>query len=99
MKQKLAEWLNVIYGFRKMLLMLIIFIIGVVFRVKDLINGTEMVDLFKTTAIAFMSANGVEHIVGAVKEYATNGRAPVDAGPADTDESNDNNEVTPVVPG
>ena len=91
MKQKLAEWLNVIYGFRKFILMLIVFLVGIVFRVKGLINGAELVDLLKTTAIAFMGANGVEHIVGAVKDYM--GSGATSAKVADTDESNDEKEV------
>lgn len=49
--------------------MLFIFLIAVVFRCKDMINGGEMVDLLKQTSIAFIGANGVEHIVGAVKGY------------------------------
>lgn len=69
MKEKVAEIINIIFGFRKFLLMLVIYIVGILFRLKGLISGGEMVDLFKATTIAFMGANGVEHIVTAVKEY------------------------------
>jgi len=68
MKQRLAELINVIFGFRKFLILLAIFIIGVVFRLKGLVSGGEMVDLFKATTLAFMGANGVEHIVNCVKD-------------------------------
>lgn len=69
MKEKLAELLNVTFGFRKFLLMILLLIIGVVFRIKGYVNGAEMVDLFKSTAISFFAANGVEHIVTCIKDY------------------------------
>ena len=97
MKQKLAEIFNLIFGFRKMILMLIIFVVGIVFRIHGLINGAEMVDLFKTTAIAFMSANGVEHVVSTINAYVGSKAATKQV--ADTDESNDNKDATPAVEG
>lgn len=69
MKQKIAEFVNILFGFRKFVLMLFVFLIAVIFRAKGLVNGSEMVDLLKSTTIAFIGANGVEHIVGAVKEH------------------------------
>jgi hypothetical protein len=69
MRQKIAEIINVIFGFRKFLLMLLVFLVAVVFRVANLINGSEMVDLLKSTTLAFMGANGVEHVVAAAKDY------------------------------
>jgi len=99
MKQKIAELINIIFGFRKFLLMLMLYIVGIIFRVKDFINGAEMVDLFKTTTIAFMGANGVEHLMTTVKDYMSNGKPAAPVQVADTDESNDEEEVNPVVPG
>lgn len=69
MRKKLAELINVIFGFRKFILMLVLYVVGIVFRVLDLINGAEMVDLFKNTTIAFFGANGVEHLLQTVKGY------------------------------
>lgn len=69
MRQKIADLINVIFGFRKFLLMLLVYLIAVVFRCNDLINGAEMVDLLKQTTLGFLGANGVEHIVGAVKDH------------------------------
>lgn len=95
MKRKLAELINIIFGFRKFFLMLFVLGVAVIFRVKELINGAEMVDLIKHVAIAFMGANGVEHVVGAVTTYM-NGKNPpaaITEGPADTDESNDEEDV------
>lgn len=76
MKKKMAELLNVIFGFRKFILMLILYTVGIVFRINDLLSGKEMVDLFTGTTIAFFSANGVEHIVNCVKDIAAGKRAP-----------------------
>lgn len=99
MKKKLAELINIVFGFRKFLLMLLVYLLGVIFRLKDLINGAEMVDLFKTTTIAFMSANGVEHIIDGVKSAMGKGGASSAPQVADTDESNDEEEVEPAVEG
>lgn len=90
MKRKLAELINIIFGFRKFLLMLFLMLIAIIFRVKDYLNGAEMVDLLKTTAIAFMGANGVEHLVSA---YTGKGKPPAVPEVADTDESNDEEDV------
>src|ERR1044072_7955616 len=76
MKQKIAEIINVIFGFRKFLLMLLVFLIAVIFRVGNLINGSEMVDLLKSTTLVFMGANGVEHVVVAVKNYVPSKALP-----------------------
>lgn len=97
MKQKLAELINIVFGFRKFLLMLLLYVVGIIFRLNDLVSGAEMVDLFKTTTIAFMSANGVEHLMTTVKDYMSNGKPSAPPQLADTDESNDEDEVTPVV--
>lgn len=69
MQQKIAEFINVIFGFRKFLILLALYAIAIIFRVKGLLNGDEMVRLIEPTTIAFIGANGVEHIVSAVKEH------------------------------
>jgi hypothetical protein len=69
MRQKIAELINIIFGFRKFILMMVLYIVGIVFRIEGLISGDNMVDLFKSTTIAFMGANGVEHLVETVKSY------------------------------
>lgn len=69
MKQKIAEIINIIFGFRKFILMLILYLVGIIFRIKGLLSGSEMVNLWSNTTIAFFGANGVEHIMNTVKEY------------------------------
>lgn len=69
MKQKIADFLNVFFGMRKFIAWLLLFFIAVIFRVKSFLNGTEFVDLMKSTFLAFTAANGVEHVITCVKDY------------------------------
>jgi hypothetical protein len=55
-------------GFRKFSVMLILISIGVSFRLTNLINGSEMVELLKVTGAAFFAANLVEHVTAVIKE-------------------------------
>ena len=69
MRQKIAEIINIIFGFRKFILMLALFFIGIIFRIKGLIDGGQFVDMLKSTSIGFFAANGLEHLTTTVKEY------------------------------
>lgn len=69
MGQKLAEFLNTVFGFRKLIIMVLLFGVGIVFRLLNLVNGSEFVDLLKSTSVAFFAANGLEHLTTTVKEY------------------------------
>lgn len=69
MRQKIAEIIDLFFGFRKFILMSMLFAIAIVFRLYNQINGTEFVDLLKNTAIAFFATNGLEHITTTVREY------------------------------
>jgi hypothetical protein len=100
MKRKFAELLNVIFGFRKFILMLFVILVAIIFRCLNLVNGSEMVDLLKATTIAFFGANGIEHVMTVVKTSmdAKSGvtaaaLAAQENGVADTDESNDEEDV------
>lgn len=93
MKQKVAELINIIFGFRKFLLMLALFAVGIIFRVKGYLDGNQFVDLLKSTTISFFAANGVEHIVSTVKSVMGKSEEPPSS-LADTDESNDEQEVS-----
>lgn len=91
MQRKIAELLNVIFGFRKFLLMLMLFAVGIGFRTHNLIDGAEFVQLLTSTTIAFFGANGIEHIVNCVNNY-NNGKNA-------TDNIADDEEIAPVTPG
>lgn len=93
MKRKIAEIINVLFGFRKFFLMIFVMSVALIFRVHNLINGSEMVDLIKQVAIAFMGANGVEQIVTAVQSHMA-AKIAATSGPADTDEANDEEQTS-----
>ena len=63
----LQKIVSTIKGLRKWSIMLLLIIIGVVFRLNDLLTGVEFVALLKGTAIAFFSSNAVEHVKSAFK--------------------------------
>lgn len=69
MGRKLKNLLLYINGFRKFTIMMLLIIIGISFRLFDLVSGSEFVDLLKGSAIAFFSFNGVEHLTKAVKDW------------------------------
>lgn len=58
-------------GSRKFTVMAAVLLIGVVFRLANLINGGDLVSLFNGVGIAFMGSNAVEHVVSAAKDWAT----------------------------
>ena len=64
-----SDALAFLNGFRKFVVMMMLVVIGIIFRVTDYINGKEFVDLLSATAVAFMSFNGVEHMTKAVKAW------------------------------
>lgn len=58
--------LSTIKGLRKWSIMFLLLLVGIVFRMTDLLTGVEFVSLLKGTAIAFFSSNAVEHVKSAV---------------------------------
>jgi hypothetical protein len=69
MGAKMAEFLNIFFGFRKTIVMFVLIAIGIVFRLSNLVNGAEFVDLLKNTVIAFFAANSIEHFTTTIKTY------------------------------
>ena len=69
MANRFKQFIGLLNGYRKYSVMILFIVIGVVFRVTDLINGAEFVDLLKGTGIAFMAFNGIEHTSKAVIEW------------------------------
>lgn len=74
MRQKLAEWLAVISGMRKTIVMLILIVVAIAFRVLNYVDGSQFVDLLKGTVIAFFSANSIEHIGETIRTYVSGGK-------------------------
>jgi hypothetical protein len=69
MREKLAEFLDALMGFRKFIAFLLILAIGIVFRIINLVNGSEFVDLEKAVGVSFMATNSVEHFTTMVRDY------------------------------
>jgi hypothetical protein len=69
MKDKVIEIVELLIGLRKFLIICALYIIGVVFRIKNLISGAEMVDMMKNTTIAFMASNGIERATSMIGSY------------------------------
>ena len=69
MNQKLSDFIAIFLGVRKTVVMLALLVIGIVFRIKGLINGGQLVSLLQSTTIAFFAANSVEHVGETIKHY------------------------------
>jgi hypothetical protein len=69
MRQKLADFIAIFLGLRKTLIMLSLLVVGIIFRIEELINGEQLVTLLQGTTIAFFAANSVEHVGEVVKHY------------------------------
>lgn len=75
MKEKYAEFLEVLQGWRKFLMCFFILSVSIVFRLKSLVSGGEWSDLAKTTVVSFCAVNGLEGITTCVKEHLAARRA------------------------
>jgi predicted Co/Zn/Cd cation transporter (cation efflux family) len=99
MKQKIAEFFLLLQGFRKFIVCLLILIVSIVFRVKNLLSGGEFVDLDKAIVLAFMGSNSMEGLFSVVKEHLQTKRdiainAPEAPKEEAKDDSNQNVNIT-----
>ena len=69
MTQGLSDFLDVLFGYRKFLIMFALLSIAVFFRLKGYIDGSNFVDLMKATTLSFFAANGFEHMGNVTKTY------------------------------
>lgn len=69
MRQRLSELVDIIYGFRKFIAFLLLFVTAIIFRLQSYVDGGQFVDLMKNVALAFFAANGIEHFTEAAKSY------------------------------
>ena len=56
-------------GSRKFVAMFLLILVGAGLRLGNLVNGAELIDLLKTCAVAFFSANISEHVINGAKEF------------------------------
>lgn len=55
------------YGFRKVIIMMLILSVAIIFRLQDLINGDNFTELIKVTGTAFFASNLGKGIADAIK--------------------------------
>lgn len=98
MKEKIAEFYQLLFGFRKFIVALLVLVVSIVFRSKNLLNGVEFVDLAKSVTLGFFGTNTAEGIIAVVKDHLA---ARKDAGNvlAPPPEKDPEADVTLVLPG
>lgn len=68
----MREFIGLLNGFRKFTIMLLVIVVGIIFRLIDFVNGEEFVNLVQGTVIAYMAGNGIEHMTQTIKEWVKN---------------------------
>lgn len=76
MTQRFLDFLNILVGLRKTIIMISLIGLCVWFGLIHLMNGQNISDCLKATVIAYFGANGIEHFSGMVKEQLINKRMP-----------------------
>lgn len=70
--QREKEDLNLLFTWRKTLLVSTLYMVGVVFRIKGLVDGAQFVDLIKNVTVAFLASNGLEYVTSSARTYFNN---------------------------
>jgi hypothetical protein len=98
MKEKIAQVYELLFGFRKFIVALLVLVVSIVFRTKALLSGGEFVDLVKAVTLGFFGCNSVEGILEVVKDHLA---ARKEAGNvlAPPPEKDGNEDVALVLPG
>lgn len=68
----LKDLVQFINGFRKWSIMILLIVIGVMFRITGYLSGQEMVDLLRYVGVSFMAGNSLEHMSKSVIEWVKN---------------------------
>ena len=71
MRQKLAEFFELLYDFRQFITFFVLLAVAIVFRVLNLIDGSQFVDLMKNVGVALMAVHGLAHLVSVGKDFIT----------------------------
>lgn len=96
----MAEFLVTIQGFRKFIICFMVLIVSIIFRVKNLVNGSEWAGITQNVSIGFFGTNSAESLFSIVKEHLALRRAagslttpPKDPSP---DDGNEEVELSPA---
>ena len=99
MKEKIAELYQLLFGFRKFLVALLVIVVSIVFRAKSLLNGVEFVDLVKAVTLGFFGTNTAEGIITVVKDHLAGRREAGNVLVAPAEKVDPNEDVEVVIPG
>lgn len=69
MKQRIAELLDILMGFRKTIVLVLLYLVAIIFRVAGLISGDNFTVLLQYTTVSYFGANSVEHFTSMVKDH------------------------------
>jgi len=72
MKEDVAEFFDLFYGYRKFIAFVAVFVTAVILRIKGYVGGSDLTSMVNTTFIAFASGNIAEHWSSVVKQAMTN---------------------------
>lgn len=72
MTQKTADFFNMLFGFRKMICWIALFVVGIIFRLNNLLDGAQFTDLAKATFLGFVAGNSVERVVTVISDHLKN---------------------------
>ena len=76
MPQWLADFLEVFQDVNKTSLMIVLIILGSIFRLKGYVDGGQFVDLLKTTTISYFGTNTVIHFTSMIKDSLASRSVP-----------------------
>lgn len=75
MRQIIADWLNVLMGFRKFIAFVLVFIMAITLRVMGYINGDNLTSMVNITFGAFATGNAIEYFTAAAKSFVSDRNA------------------------
>lgn len=76
MPQWLADWLEVFQDVNKTTLMAFLLVLASIFRIKGYIDGSQFVELVKTTTVSYFGTTTVIHFTSMVKDAIANKSLP-----------------------
>jgi len=70
--KKLLEFLDLLIGFRKFSIMLLLTLTSLTLLLFKILDGNNWVDLMKAVSIAYFASNSVEHLSQFAKDFIAN---------------------------
>ena len=99
MKEKIAQFYELLFGFRKFIVALLVLTVSIIFRTKSLLSGGEFVDLAKSVTLGFFGTNTVEGIISVVKDHLAARKEAGNVLAPPPEKSDPDEDVTLVIPG